>query len=69
LLGRWFVAECGTPDAAFTRLAKKLRAIHGGASFESLMAILSDITAAGGGSPSSKQSDALTDLTRVFRLK
>ncbi len=69
ILGRWFVSECGSPDAAFTRLAKKLRKIHGPASFEPLMAILNDIATSGTGTPSAKQSEALSDLARIFHLK
>lgn len=69
VLGRWFVEECHGPQAGFSRLAKKLKNIDGAASFEPLMAILKDITQAGGGTPSARQSDALTELARVFRLQ
>lgn len=69
VLGHWFVEECKGPVTAFPRLAKKLRKIDGSDSFEPLMAVLKDITEAGGGTPSARQSDALTELARVFRLQ
>lgn len=68
-LGRWFVEECGGPTPGFARLARKLKAIDGAQSFETLMGVLRDVTLATGGTPSHRQSDALTELTRIFRLK
>lgn len=68
ILGRWFVEECQGPTPAFSRLAKKLKAIDGAAHFQPLMSILGDITDATGGTPSHRQSDALTELARIFRL-
>lgn len=69
VLGRWFVEECKGPVPAFPRLAKKLKVIDGAASFETLMAVLKDVAEAGGGAPSARQSDALTELARIFRLQ
>ena len=69
VLGRWFVEECQGPVQAFPRLAKKLKALDGAASFQPLMAVLGDITAATGGTPSGRQSDALAQLARIFRLQ
>ncbi len=68
IMGHWFVEECNGPVPAFPRLAKKLKELDGGASFQPLMAVLKDVAEAGGGSPSQRQSEALSDLGRVFRL-
>lgn len=70
VLGRWFVESCNGPVAAFPRLSKRLRTIDGGASFPTLMTVLGEITAASqSASPSNRQSDALTGLSRIFRLR
>jgi hypothetical protein len=69
VLGRWLVEECQGPVSAFPRLARKLKAIDGADHFDDLMAVLTDITQATGGTPSARQTDALTELARIFRLK
>jgi uncharacterized tellurite resistance protein B-like protein len=69
VLGRWFVEECKGAQPAFTRLAKRLKTIDGGASFQPLMAVLKDIVEATNGTPSGRQSDALSELARIFRLQ
>ena len=69
VLGHWFVEECQGAVQAFPRLAKKLKALDGSSSFRPLMAVLGDITQATGGTPSARQSDALAQLARIFRLQ
>jgi hypothetical protein len=69
ILGRWFVEECHGPVQAFPRLAKKLHKLDGATYFNDLMAVLSDITQTSAGGPTPRQSEALTDLARIFRLK
>lgn len=69
ILGRWFVEECNGPVQAFPRLAKKLYRLDGASHFNDLMAVLTDITQTSAGGPSTRQSEALADLARVFRLK
>ena len=70
ILGRWFVESCHGAAAAFPRLAKRLRTIDGANSFQPLMSVLGDIVAAGSsGAPSHRQSDALAELSRIFRLQ
>ncbi len=69
VLGRWFVEECNGPVQAFPRLAKKLNRLDGASYFNDLMAVLTDITQSTEGGPSPRQSDALADLARIFRLK
>lgn len=70
VLSRWLVESCTGPAAAFPRLAKRLRTVDGGASFPALMQVLGDVTAASqNAKPSHRQSDALAELSRIFRLK
>jgi len=69
ILGRWFVEESGGPTQGFERLTRKLRKLDGGGSFQTLMVVLGDITAIGGGTPSARQSEALSELARIFRLQ
>jgi len=68
VLGRWLVEESGGPTQGFERLARKLRKLDAGDSFDRLMAVLSDIADAADGPPSARQSDALADLARIFRV-
>jgi hypothetical protein len=68
ILGRWLMAECGSPQAGFDRLAKRLWKLDGVARFEPLMAVLKGV-AANGPALSSRQSDALQDLSAIFRLR
>lgn len=69
VMGRWFVEECHGAVQAFPRLAKKLHKLDGASHFNNLMAILTEITQSTEGGPSTRQSEALTDLARIFRLK
>ena len=69
VLRRWFVEECRGPVQAFPRLAKKLYRLDGASYFNDLMAVLTDITLISDGGPSTRQSEALSDLARIFRLK
>lgn len=69
ILGRWFVEECQGPIQAVPRLAKKLHKLDRASNFNHLMAVLTDITHTSAGGPSTRQSEALNDLARVFRIK
>lgn len=70
LLGRWLVTECGGPQPGFTRLAKRLVKLGGGAaSFDPCMAVLRDVAAESTtGQITPQQKDALEELARAFRL-
>lgn len=68
VLGDWFTRECGTPDAALERLARRLRSLDGGASFVALMQVLNDVACTGKGRLSTRQREALDSLKRVFSL-
>ncbi len=67
VLGRWLMNECNGPDTATTRIGKRLYKIDGGASFEALMGVIKEIAAAGSGL-SARQTRALDDLKRAFRI-
>ncbi|MEO0938425.1 MAG: hypothetical protein AAFY38_09750 [Pseudomonadota bacterium] len=64
-LGAWFVRECGGPQPAISRLARKLYRMDKGASLPSLMAILTGIAE---DTLSRRQSDALEDIRRAFHI-
>ena len=68
ILGRWLVNECGSAQAGFDRLARRLYKLRGHAGFEPLMLVLRDVAQAVG-SLSPRQSEALDGLTTVFRLR
>ncbi|MEM8579114.1 MAG: hypothetical protein AAGF60_14795, partial [Pseudomonadota bacterium] len=65
VLGAWFVRTCGGPEAALSRLARKLYRMDQGASFPTLMAIIEDVSR---GDLSRRQTEALGDIKRAFRL-
>jgi hypothetical protein len=68
ILGRWLVNECHGPIPAFDRLSKRLHKLKGAQSFDPLMAILNDVAKSGRSGLTAQQKDALTDLTRVYRI-
>jgi len=67
VLGRWMMGECGGAEPAITRIARKLYKLNGGRSFPHLMGVIKEITIEGAGL-SAKQTSALEDLKRAFRL-
>jgi len=69
VLGHWFVENCGRATPAIPRLSKKLYALNVGDSFGTLMAIIQDISQSAASGLSTRQSEALQDIQRAFRLK
>ena len=67
ILGRWMMNECGGAEPAITRVARKLYKLDAGASFTPLMGVIKEI-AAEGTALSQKQTSALADIKRAFRL-
>lgn len=68
ILGRWMANECGTPDAAISRLSRKLARLGGQEQFQPLLTILNATLAASSNSLNTKQKDALEDVKRAFRV-
>ncbi len=68
VLGRWMVGECGGPDAAVSRLGRKLYRLSGSDGFEPLMAAVQAVAQSGSGNLSQRQSEALDDIKRAFRI-
>lgn len=68
VLGRWMVAECGTPHAAISRLTRKLMRMSGQEAFTPLLTIINGTLTAGGGDLNDTQRDALDDIKRAFRI-
>jgi hypothetical protein len=67
-LGRWIMQECGGAQPAIARLARPLNKMQGAAGFENLMELVQGVAKAGSGSLSPKQTDALDDIKRAFRI-
>lgn len=68
ILGRWIANECGTPDAAVSRLSRKLVRLAGQESVTPLLTILNATLAAGSTGLNIKQKEALDDVKRAFRI-
>jgi len=69
VLGRWLVTECGGAQPGLTRLTRRLYKMRGADSFQSLMAVLKDVAAAGrDGTVSARQSEALAEIASLYRI-
>jgi uncharacterized tellurite resistance protein B-like protein len=67
VLGRWLVAECGSAQAAVSRLARKLYKLRGQEAFEPLLRVIQGVASADG--LSERQRDALEDVRLAFRIR
>ena len=69
ILGRWLVTESGGAQQGLERLTRRLHKMRGMQSFQPLMAVLKDVANAGrDGSLSTRQSEALQEIARLFRV-
>jgi len=68
ILGRWMADECGTADAAVSRLARKLVRLAGQDGFAPLLTILNATLTASSTSINTRQKEALDDVKRAFRI-
>jgi hypothetical protein len=68
ILGRWLMNECGGPDAAVTRFVRRAAKMNFAGAFEPLMNVLRDVAAATDTPMTPRQTDALDDVKRAFRL-
>lgn len=63
VLGRWLVAQCGTPEAAIAKLSRRLYKIDGSASWAALQDILMALV---GDVLSPRQADAVAEMKRAI---
>ncbi|MDQ2091508.1 hypothetical protein [Marimonas arenosa] len=68
ILGRWMANECGTSQAAVSRLSRKLVRLAGRESFTPLLTILNATLTASSTSINTRQKEALDDVKRAFRI-
>jgi len=67
-LSPWLIEQGGGAPPAFKHLTKRLKQLDHGPSFEKMMRVLGDMTAAGTkGMPSPAQADAMGALASIFR--
>ena len=64
VLGRWLQGQCQNPEAAITRLARRMRKIDGAASADLLEDVLGSLVS---GTLSARQQSALTEIGQVLR--
>jgi hypothetical protein len=67
VLGRWLAAECGTAQAAVSRLARRLYKLQGQDAFEPFLRVIGAGASQGG--LSGRQRDALEDVRLAFRIR
>ena len=68
VLGHWFVSECGGAQTAVPRLTRKLYKLLGSEGFQPLLEIVNATVAAGSGGLNTKQTEALDEIKRAFRI-
>ena len=66
VLGRWLVAQCQTPDAAISRLSRRLYKIDGDASWALLQDMLTRLVS---GELDASQVYAITDIKRALHIR
>ena len=66
VLGRWLVGQCQTPDAAVSRLARRLFKIDGDASWDLLQNVLTSLVS---DQLSAAQIDAITNIKRALHIR
>ncbi len=65
VLGRWLMLQCERPDAAISRVTRRLYKFNGVQSVEPLMTVLKNLA---GEKLSDTQSDSLAEISRALRL-
>ncbi|MEP3345625.1 MAG: hypothetical protein ABJN34_12300 [Litoreibacter sp.] len=68
VLGRWLMSECGGPEQAVSRLARKLYKLREAEQLAPLMQILNAIGTSSNDGLSDRQRDALADIKTAFKL-
>lgn len=68
IFSRWLSAQCPTRDAAITRMSRRLYKLNGSDSLDDLMDLISGTFDALGTQPSTRQSEALHDISRALKV-
>ncbi len=68
ILGRWMVTECGGAEPAISRLSRKLARLDA-QSFAPLLKVISGTLGKSGQGLNTRQTEALDDVKRAFRIK
>jgi len=68
ILARWLSAQCASPMAAITRLARRQYKLNKADSLDDLMSLISDTLETNGETPSPRQADALQDISRALKV-
>ncbi|EBA12797.1 hypothetical protein [Roseobacter sp. CCS2] len=66
VLGRWLVGQCQTPDAAVSRLSRRLYKINGDVSWDLLQDVLTGLVS---DELSHAQIDAISDIKRALHIR
>ena len=69
ILARWLVDQCGTADAAISRLSRKLYKQSGTAALEPLMRVINATFQISGSALSERQKEALGDISRALHVR
>lgn len=69
VLGRWLVSECGGADAAISRVSRKLFKLGGVETLQPLLTVIQGTLSNGNTGLSTRQKEAVDDISRVFRVK
>lgn len=69
VLGRWLVAQCGTVDAAVTRLSRKLYKLAGSPAITPLLTVVQTTLTPEDGQLSESQRGALQDISRALHIR
>jgi hypothetical protein len=68
IFARWLATQCQSSSNAISRLSRRLYKLNGADSLDDLMALISDTLNATDTQPSSRQSDALAEISRALRV-
>ncbi|MEM1064840.1 MAG: hypothetical protein AAF771_12515 [Pseudomonadota bacterium] len=69
VLGRWLVTECGGPNAAISRLSRKLYKLSGTSAVTPVLSLVQNTLAVNGGELNEPQRDALDDVKGALHIR
>ena len=68
VLARWLAGQCGSPDAAVSRLSRKLYKLSGKAGVGPLLNVIGATFRISGSEMSPRQKEALEDISRALHI-